>query len=94
MTMRSNSDSNKTGNSTTSTLDSVPEISDRSSWHQTASLLDGTPIGRLGAYWYILDQDGYAISDGYHEISCDEHGNYKGKRSARIEEVVIYNNQD
>lgn len=56
------------------TPDSIPKASDPSRWHKTSSLPDGTPIGRLGAYWHILDQDGCAISDGYHEIYCDEDG--------------------
>lgn len=60
------------------------------SWHKTSTLVDGTRIGRLGAYWYILDEDGHAISDGYHEIILDEKGDYKGQRSARSEQIVLY----
>lgn len=72
------------------TPDSGPEIPDPSHWHKTSRLPDGTPIGRLGAYWYILDEDGSLISDGYHEISCDENGGYPGTRNARTEPVVLY----
>ena len=64
------------------------------SWHKTAELPDGTPLGRLGAYWYVLDEDGRAISDGYHEISLDENGHYRGKRSARSERVSLYTDPD
>jgi hypothetical protein len=73
---------------------SVAEISDLSQWHKTLTLADGTLIGRLGAYWYILDQNGCAMSDGYHEISCDENGGYNGTRSARTEPIVLYPKSD
>ena len=66
-----------------------PEILTPSRWHKTSRLPDGTPVGRLGAYWSILTEDGSLISDGYHEISCDEHGGYRGTRSARTEPVVL-----
>ena len=71
------------------TPDSGPKIPDPSRWHRTSRLPDGTPIGRLGAYWYVLNEDGCAMSDGYHEISCDETGGYTGTRSARTEPVVL-----
>lgn len=58
-------------------------------WHATANLSDGTPIGRLGAYWYILDDDGCAISEGYHEITLTEDGDYEGKRSTRSTRIAI-----
>lgn len=63
-------------------------------WHKTSTLSDGTPIGRLGAYWYVLDEQGRAISDGYHEISLDENGRYKGKRSARSELITLYTDSE
>ena len=72
------------------TPDSGPEIFEPSQWHETSRLSDGTPVGRLGAYWYILNEDGSIISDGYHEISLDENGGYRGTRSARTEPVVLY----
>ncbi len=56
-------------------------------WHKTAQLSDGTPVGRLGAYWYILDQNSCAVSDGYHEIWLED-GTYRGKRSALTETIV------
>jgi hypothetical protein len=34
------------------------------------------------------------MSDGYHEISCDEHGAYNGTRSARTEPIVLYTKSD
>ena len=58
-------------------------------WHRTSSLSDGTPTGRLGAYWYILDDDGRAISEGYHEITLDEDGEYEGRRSTRTPRITI-----
>jgi hypothetical protein len=74
--------------------ESIPDIAEHSSWHKLSSLPDGTQIGRLGAYWYILDDDGCAISDGYHEIDCDEQGDYNGKRSARTEPVVLHSESE
>jgi hypothetical protein len=67
-----------------------PEISAPSRWHRTSRLPDGTPVGRLGAYWYILDEAGSLISDGYHEISCDANEGYTGRRNARTGPVVLY----
>lgn len=65
-------------------------IPNPSRWHKTANLPDGTPISRLGAYWYILDHDGHAISEGYHEIYLTENGDYEGKRSARREPITLH----
>ena len=76
------------------TPDSDTEIPDPSRWHETSRLPDGTLIGRLGAYWYILDEDGCAMSDGYHEISCDENGGYTGTRSARTEPITLSTTPD
>lgn len=81
-------DSDHSGSSNHWVPDSGP-TGGGSSWHKTSTLSDGTPIGRLGAYWYILDEDGYAISDGYHEIFLDEDGDYRGKRSTRTERIVL-----
>lgn len=67
-----------------------PGIRAPSRWHQTSSLSDGTPIGRLGAYWYVLDRNGRTISDGYHELYLDEDEDYRGKRNARSERVVLH----
>lgn len=79
---------------TVSTPDSALEIADTAEWHQTSQLSDGTPIGRLGAYWYVLDRDGRAISDGYHEIWCDEDGEYRGKRSTRAMSITFHTESD
>ena len=71
------------------TPENSPEMPIPSRWHKTSRLPDGTPIGRLGAYWYTLDEDGSLISDGYHEISLNENGGYRGTWSARTEPVVL-----
>lgn len=91
MNPHSNHDQNNTA---VSVPDSALEISDAAEWHRTSRLSDGTLIGRLGAYWYVLDQEGRAISDGYHEIHRDEDGEYKGTRSARAEPVVFHAEPD
>lgn len=78
--------------SNNTTFDRLSGLPTPSEWHKTSSLPDGTPIGRLGAYWYILDQNGRAISRGYHDVSCDEHGDFIGKRSNHTEPVVLYTN--
>lgn len=59
-------------------------------WHAIAGLSDGTRIGQLGAFWYILDQNNRAVSEGYHELYCDERGDYRGQRGSRTEVVVLY----
>ena len=69
---------------------SSPESPIPSRWHKKSSLPDGTLLGRLGAYWYILDENSCAISDGYHAIYLDENGEYKGERSARSEPVTLH----
>lgn len=85
-----NSDSNRNSEFTKQSSDSRSEISAPSRWHKTSTLPDSTSLGCLGAYWYILNQNGRAISDGYHEISIDENGDYIGLRSGRRERVVLY----
>lgn len=80
-------------------IDPSPRLSSEilrggSRWHKRSTLPDGTPIGRLGAYWYVLDEQGRAISDGYHEISIDENGEYRGKRSARSEPITLQTESD
>lgn len=71
-------------------IDEGPERRAPSRWHRTSSLSDGTPIGRLGAYWYVLDRDDRTISDGYHELYLDESGHYRGRRNARTERIVLH----
>lgn len=73
---------------------SSPEPPTPTRWHKKARLPDDTVLGRLGAYWYILDEDDRAISDGYHEIYLDENGEYKGERSARSEPVTLHTELD
>ena len=73
---------------------SSPELPTPSRWHEKSSLPDDTVIGRLGAYWYILDENSCAISDGYHEICLDENGDYNGERSARSEPVTFHTEVD
>lgn len=80
--------------STNGAATSSPGPPTPSRWHEKSSLPDDTVVGRLGAYWYILDENGRAISDGYHEIYLDENGNYKGKRSARTEPVTFHTETD
>lgn len=87
--MSQHANSGQPGPSDTLLSDGEP-MRRESGWHKTSTLSDGTPIGRLGAYWYVLDEDGRAISDGYHEISVDENGAYQGKRSARTERIELY----
>ena len=48
-----------------------PDIPNTKEWHVTGQLPNGWCVGKLGALWYILDEQGWAISDGYHEISDD-----------------------
>lgn len=74
--------------------DRITAIPEPSHWHKTTNLPDGTSIGRLGAYWYVLDQNNCAVSNGYHEIVCDEHGDYIGKRGSHTEPVVLYAEPD
>lgn len=92
--MNQHSTPNQTGTSTLSGSDRDPEIPDPSQWHKTSSLSDGTPVGRLGASWYILDENGSAVSNGYHGIYRDEHGDYIGERSGHTEPIVIYTKPD
>lgn len=87
----SKSRSNKTNADNKLPADHRPGIEDPSYWHKTSYLTDGTPIGRLGAYWYLLDQNNCAVSNGYHEIFCNEHGDYIGRRSSHTEPVVLHN---
>jgi hypothetical protein len=87
--MASESNPNQDDISPQSTFAHIPEIRDPSRWHKTSRLPDGTVTGRLGAYWYILDENGWAVSTGYHEISCDEHGDYIGARSNHTEPIVL-----
>lgn len=84
----------QTHGATTQAANSRPETPDPSQWHKKTSLADGTVIGRFGAYWYILDENGRAISEGYHDIYIDENGEYKGERSARIEPVTFHTESD
>lgn len=66
---------------------STNHLPDPSYWHDRTRLEDGTAIGRLGAYWYILDTDGSACSDGYHTIRVTESGMYEGIRGRRVERI-------
>jgi len=55
-----------------------------SQWHDTGSLSDGTPTGRMGACWHILDRpEGSAISEGFHEIRSVR-GGYEAEIGAAI----------
>jgi hypothetical protein len=87
--MGSHVDFGRVGDPAGSRSGDEPEVRTPSRWHGTSNLPDGTPIGRLGAYWYVLDGEGRAISDGYHEIRRDESGSYRGRRNARTERIVL-----
>lgn len=87
--MGSHVNSGRVGGSADSRSGSESEVRAPSRWHRTSNLPNGTPIGRLGAYWYVLDGEGRAISDGYHEIRRDESGSYRGRRNARTERIVL-----
>lgn len=55
-------------------------------FHETGELVDGTPVGKVGAIWYVLDDDGDAISKGYHQIRVSEDG-LVGKKGSITEPV-------
>ena len=57
-------------------------------WHRIKRLSDGTPVGKLGSVEYLLDGEGNAISDGYHEIRC-LNGRYVGEIGASIEPIRL-----
>lgn len=42
-------------------------------------LSDGTPIGKRGSLYYLLDDDYSTISPGFHDIRCVRCGVYIGK---------------
>jgi len=75
------------GNNPTVPDNSLDEAPER--WHETGELADGTPVGRNGASWYILDQEtGEPLSDGWHEIRPQsEVGVYRVKSGA-TEKVI------
>lgn len=66
------------------TLDEAPER-----WHEEDELDDGTPIAKLGGLWYVLDDDGEPISEGYHNIETDGDGNYKCERGAIVDKINL-----
>jgi len=37
-------------------------------YQKKAKLSDGTPVGKRGALWYVLDENNRAVSKGHHEI--------------------------
>lgn len=49
--------------------------------HDQSTLKDGTPIGKQGALWHILDESGRVLSEGYHKIELADTG-YIGQRGA------------
>lgn len=63
----------------------------------TETPLDSAQNGThaLGGRWevgniLVVDEDGSMISDGYHEISLDKNGGYRGTRRVRMEPVMLY----
>lgn len=61
-----------------------PDIPDTRNWHETGTLPCGYRVGKLGALWYVLDEDEWAVSDGYHEISDDGSEGKKGASTERV----------
>lgn len=68
------------------TLDEPPQR-----WHEKQPLDVDTTIGRLGSLWYVLNDDGSPISQGYHEIHATENG-YVGEIGDRRERVKFPSN--
>lgn len=62
-------------------------------FHETGELLDGTPVGKIGALWYILDAHNNPISSGWHEIRPLADGGYACKIGARTARVTIENDR-
>lgn len=56
-------------------------------FHETGELSDGTSVGRLGAKWYVINDDATPISRGYHEIRVTPSG-LIGRIGAKQEPVV------
>lgn len=44
------------------------------SWHAEVTLPDGVSIGKMGAYWYILDEDGVPLPMKNSSFNFDENG--------------------
>lgn len=61
----------------------------RLNYHETAELPDGTPVGRVGAMWYVLDDQQDAISKGYHEIRPIAGDTFKGKLGDTTETFTV-----
>lgn len=57
-------------------------------WHEEGELPDGTPVGKAGALWFVLDNDGVPVSNGFHEIRIRDNG-YEGKIGARRETFQV-----
>lgn len=82
--------SDKPTNPTKHSRDELPQ---HTNWHETARLPDGTRVGQLGAMWHILDEDGWAISRGYHEIERAGEG-YRGKLGGKREYIELRGEPD
>jgi hypothetical protein len=55
---------------------------------ERGTLADGTTkVGRVDYLWYVLGNDGQAISKGYHQIRVNDEGQLVGKVGANIELV-------
>ena len=58
------------------------------SWHSRGELSDGTKTGTIGAMTYIVDDDGFPLSEGYHSIEVVvPHYQYTG-RSGAMREII------
>lgn len=80
----------KSNGITYSDIDRQSELPNPACWHAISRLSDGTRIGRVGSYWYILNYNDRAVSEGYHEVYCDENGDYRGQRGTQTEQIVLY----
>jgi hypothetical protein len=72
----------------------LEDIETEYAFHYTGRLEDGTPVGRLGALTYILNDKGIPVSPGLNSIvklEEGEHaGDYVGNRGGRI--FLLHNN--
>jgi len=62
------------------------------STHQRDTLPDGTPVAKLGALWYIVEDESSnkIVSHGYHEIHVEvPRMAFRGVRGARTEEITL-----
>lgn len=54
----------------------------RVAYHRVYTLSNGAMVGELGSMKYLLNKDGYRISEGYHEIYPMDDGRYRAELGA------------